>query len=92
MFVFFDTNMLLNFHRYSNSTNKDFFNVLTRVKDRLWIPHQVLLEYMYNQESVQIGLKKIRIAKIDSAFKKIFNPALEEAKKELKQYKKIIHL
>ncbi|MFD2409812.1 PIN-like domain-containing protein [Paenibacillus rhizoplanae] len=82
----FDTNMLLNFHRYSNSTNKDFFNVLTRVKDRLWIPHQVLLEYMYNQESVQIGLKN-SYSKIDSAFKKIFNPALEEAKKELKQYK-----
>lgn len=48
-FFIFDTNVLLGFYEYRNETRKDFFNVLDAIKDRLWIPHQVALEYHKNR-------------------------------------------
>jgi hypothetical protein len=45
----FDTNVLLDFYEYRNETRKDFFKVLDAIKDRLWIPHQVALEYHENR-------------------------------------------
>jgi hypothetical protein len=48
-FFIFDTNVLLEFYEHRNETRKDFFNVLDAIKDRLWIPHQVALEYHKNR-------------------------------------------
>jgi hypothetical protein len=45
----FDTNVLLDFYEHRNETRKDFFKVLDAIKDRLWIPHQVALEYHENR-------------------------------------------
>ncbi|MBY0115924.1 PIN-like domain-containing protein [Paenibacillus sp. FSL L8-0435] len=81
-----DTNILLNFNRYTNSTNKDFLTVLEKISERLWVPHQVLLEYQYNVTNVQNDLKN-SYGKISGIVKKLFNPALEETKKEFKQYR-----
>lgn len=47
-----DTNILLNFYRYSDKTNKDFFSVLEKISERLWIPYQVAFEYQKNRLSV----------------------------------------
>lgn len=49
-----DTNILINFYKYSSEeSNKILFGVLKKLKDfdRLWIPHQVALEYFFNYES-----------------------------------------
>lgn len=43
--VILDTNALLNLFRYSPSTRDDFLKVLTALRDRLWLPHQVALEF-----------------------------------------------
>jgi hypothetical protein len=51
LFVF-DTNVLLNFYRYSKETYIEFMDILDIISDRVWIPHQVALEYHKNRLSV----------------------------------------
>jgi PIN like domain len=46
-----DTNVLLNLYRYSSSTREDLFAVLASLGNRLWVPHQVLVEFWKNRES-----------------------------------------
>lgn len=41
----FDTNVLLNLYGYEESTRTDFFRILEKLKERVWVPHQVGLEY-----------------------------------------------
>jgi hypothetical protein len=45
----FDTNVLLDFYEHRKETREDFFKVLDAIKNRLWIPHQVALEYHENR-------------------------------------------
>jgi hypothetical protein len=51
----FDTNMLLNFHRYSEETRREFLELvsLPEVAPRIWIPYQVALEYHRNLDEVR---------------------------------------
>jgi predicted nucleic acid-binding protein len=51
LFVF-DANILLNLYRYSNETRDDFFKILDKVKDRIWIPHQSASEFFNNRLNV----------------------------------------
>lgn len=52
-----DTNVFLNFYEYNNELRKDLFDALEFLKTRLWIPHQVVLEYHENR------VKRIKQAK-----------------------------
>ena len=54
MFVF-DTNMLLNFYRYSEGTRKEFLDLVSspEVAPRIWIPYQVAVEYHRNLDEVR---------------------------------------
>ncbi len=63
----FDTNVILDFYEYNNETREDYFKVLEAIKDRLWIPHQVALEYQENR------INRIRRAEsnFDSAERKL---------------------
>jgi hypothetical protein len=45
----FDANVFLDFYEHHNATRKDFFKVLEFLENRLWIPHQVVLEYHENR-------------------------------------------
>ena len=47
-----DANVLLNLYRYNEATRDDLLDVLQRLGDRLWIPHQVLREFWRNRLSV----------------------------------------
>ncbi|MFI1960564.1 PIN-like domain-containing protein [Streptomyces althioticus] len=49
--VVLDTNVLLNLYRSNESTRRDTLAALTRLRERLWIPHQVLTEFWRNRES-----------------------------------------
>ncbi len=44
-----DTNVLLNLYRYSPEASNKFLTILDKISDRLWIPHQVALEYQENR-------------------------------------------
>ncbi|MET8565957.1 PIN-like domain-containing protein [Streptomyces flaveolus] len=48
--IVLDTNVLLNLYRSNERTRKDTFTVLSKVKERLWIPHQVLSEFWRNRD------------------------------------------
>jgi len=48
MFVL-DTSVLLNLHRYRDAARIDILAALTTIKDRLWIPYHVALEYERNR-------------------------------------------
>lgn len=48
----FDTNALLNLFRYSASTRDEWIDLLKTEKDRLWLPHQVGLEFHRNRRLI----------------------------------------
>jgi len=55
----FDTNVLLNLYRYTPESRDNLIKILQVVKDRVWLPHQVGLEYQRRRTDVllnQIGL------------------------------------
>lgn len=52
--VVLDTNVLLNLYRSNESTRRDMLAVLARLRERLWIPHQVLTEFWRNRESATV--------------------------------------
>src|ERR1700730_2212206 len=72
----FDTNVLLNIYRYTPKTQKDFLNILERLHDRIWVPHQVALEYFENREGVmaqQYSIYQEIDSSLDETIKKIVN-------------------
>ncbi|MET7970927.1 PIN domain-containing protein [Micromonospora sp. NPDC005305] len=56
--VVLDTNVLLNLYRYNAQTRTDLVAVLNRLEDRLWVPHQVLVEFWRNRESALRDLQE----------------------------------
>ncbi|RJX40939.1 hypothetical protein D3P09_02670 [Paenibacillus pinisoli] len=49
-----DTNILINFYKYtSKESTRSLLKILKKLKEtnRLWIPHQVALEYFFNYEA-----------------------------------------
>lgn len=48
----FDANILLNIYCYTPETRKRFFDILNRLKERIWIPYQVAYEYQKNRTYV----------------------------------------
>jgi hypothetical protein len=41
----FDANVLLHIYKYTPSTRRQFFGILKKLRDRIWIPHQAAYEY-----------------------------------------------
>lgn len=58
LFVF-DTNTLLYLYGYAIKTRKDFFSILSKIKDRIWIPYHVGLEYQRRRLSVVRDEKRV---------------------------------
>jgi len=50
--IVLDTNVLLNLYRLPTSARNEFISVLEKIKDNLWIPHQVALEFQRNRLTV----------------------------------------
>lgn len=51
----FDTNILLDLYRFSETTRKDFLKILKYISDRIWIPYQVGFEFYNNRIDVIKG-------------------------------------
>ncbi|MBI3951839.1 MAG: DUF4935 domain-containing protein [Acidobacteria bacterium] len=47
--IVLDANILLNLYRYPQQARDGLFNTLEKLSGRLWIPHQVALEYQRNR-------------------------------------------
>lgn len=66
----FDTNMLLNVYQYKEELRSRFFEILEQLRDRIWIPYQVALEYEDNRMDVinrQVSTYKAVSKKLDEA-------------------------
>ncbi len=50
--IVIDANILLNFYRYKEETKRQLFTILDKSKERIWLPHQVALEYHRNRITV----------------------------------------
>lgn len=55
----FDTNVFLNLYGYEDRTRTDFFSTAIKLKDKVWIPHHVGLEYHRNRLKVIKREKKV---------------------------------
>ncbi|MEU3740290.1 PIN-like domain-containing protein [Streptomyces sp. NPDC032198] len=67
--VVLDTNVLLSLYEYTPDARSQVLSALNSVQQRLWLPHQVGLEFVQNRHRIIIGRKK----------------ALEEASKALQK-------
>ena len=45
----FDANILLHIYSYTPETRERFFEILNKLNERIWIPHQVAYEYQKNR-------------------------------------------
>lgn len=64
LFVF-DTNVLLNLYRYQASTRDQLLEILSKLSDRIWIPHHVALEFQRNRFTVLADQNK-RFSEVQS--------------------------
>ncbi len=48
----FDANTLLNLYRYTEETKKSFLNLISKIKEKVWIPNQVAIEFAKNRYSI----------------------------------------
>ena len=85
MFIL-DTNVLLNLYRYSEESRNDFIKVLNKIETRLWIPHQVALEFQENRTKVIEEQEK----KFDS-IKKILEDNQSRITRELHNFPSVNH-
>lgn len=66
----FDTNALLNFYSYEQDTRNELFGFLDVIKDRVWLPHHVALEYQMKRLEI-IARERDTFHKIDRFFDRI---------------------
>lgn len=66
----FDTNCFFNLYRCEDESRKDFILVVEKIKERLWFPFQVCLEYQRNRISTIKGSLS-EIQGVQSEFHKI---------------------
>lgn len=48
----FDTSVMCDLYRYSDSTRSSLFHIMEKLKNRLWIPNRVADEYLRNRAGV----------------------------------------
>lgn len=77
--VVLDTNVLFALYRFSTAERERLLHVLEQVQDRLWVPHQVALEYQRARESVI----RAQAGQYESVVSLVAAPTLERLTGEL---------
>ena len=81
--IVLDTNVLLNFYRWSKNTSIEFLKILEQIKERIWIPYQVLSEFFQRRLNV-IEEKRSKLNEIIKEIDKIIKKLEEQ--REFKSY------
>ena len=68
--IVLDANTLLSLYRYQADTRYVLLDILTRLKDRLWVPHQAMLEFLQNRLSVIASRSEEADQAIEDLYKK----------------------
>ncbi|MEQ8384066.1 MAG: PIN-like domain-containing protein [Coleofasciculus sp. A1-SPW-01] len=79
----FDANILLNIYRYSAETRERLFEIIERLIERIWIPHQVA--YEYQKERLTVISQQ---SKPYDEIRELLDDELEKLKKKLEEYSK----
>jgi hypothetical protein len=79
----FDTSFLLDLYKMTSKTCNDVLNILEDIKDRLWMPYQVVYEFHKNKHRVYNDQIKIYDTLIKDLEKK-----KDEIKRVIKEYNK----
>ncbi|MEA1006691.1 hypothetical protein FOA26_10290 [Bacillus velezensis] len=85
--VILDANVLLNLYRYSKETSKKLLSLLKKSQERLWLPHQIALEFHLNRTNVILD-QQTSYEKIESILSKKSIEIETSLKKELSTYRK----
>ncbi|MEE4535254.1 PIN domain-containing protein [Bacillus velezensis] len=85
--IVLDTNILLNLYRYSKETSEKLLALLEKSRDRLWLPHQIALEFHLNRTNVILD-QQTSYEKIESILRKKSSEIESSLKKELGSYRK----
>ena len=48
----FDTNVLTGIYKYSDETRDALYQVIESLGERLWVPYQIMLEYLDNRAKI----------------------------------------
>jgi glutaredoxin-related protein len=86
----FDTNVFLNLYGYAEQTRSDFFDVVSKIKSKVWIPYQVGLEYHRRRLTVIKNEKKV-FRDIEAILEKI-PEGVDQSLKEYAMWKKVPEL
>ncbi|WP_328720738.1 PIN-like domain-containing protein [Streptomyces sp. NBC_00247] len=84
--VVVDTNVLLTLYRSNQRTRGDLLAVLDRLRERLWVPHQVLTEFWrLREQSTILGHHSLKAKEVRSALVKAGRSASDALDRWLKQ-------
>ncbi|MBW8699777.1 hypothetical protein MBT84_09245 [Streptomyces sp. MBT84] len=87
--VVLDTNVLLDLYRMNLRVRTDMLTVLDSLRDRLWVPHQVLVEFWRNQQQDKLlGHHQDRASAANAALAK----AEESVRQAIARWAKEVHL
>ena len=79
----FDTNVLIKLYSYQPSTVQDFFSILEKLGNRIWLPHQVGLEFQNRRLEIK-SLEKKKFKDLNNNIEDILKVEKEIEKKFLK--------
>ncbi|WP_426453826.1 PIN-like domain-containing protein [Paenibacillus sp. S-38] len=83
----FDANVLLNLYRYSKETKEDLLSIFKNQQNKIWIPHQVALEFHFNRPNV-IQDQSDSYGSILSTLNRKSSDFINDLNEDLKEYKK----
>ncbi|CAL9420922.1 PIN domain-containing protein [Nocardiopsis dassonvillei] len=87
--VALDTNVLLDLYRMNGQVRMDMLTVLKSIKERIWVPHQVVMEFWRGRQSEELISYHDR--KADTT-KEALRAASDKAKRALDDWVKSVHI
>lgn len=79
----FDSNVLLHIYSYTPKTQERFFEIINRLQERIWVPHQVAYEYQNNR--IKVIFQEL---KAYPEINKLLDESLGSIKNSLRKYNK----
>jgi PIN like domain len=85
-----DANVLLDLYRYSEESSNDLFEVLESVKiaERLWLPHQVAMEFQRNRVGVIIS-QKDNFLHLETAFSEGIDKMIQSVREKAENFNRV---
>ncbi|MBJ6620202.1 PIN domain-containing protein [Streptomyces sp. DHE17-7] len=87
--VALDTNVLLDLYRMNGQVRTDMLTVLKSVSERIWIPHQVAVEFWRNRQSEELISYHDRKAGV---VKDALRSAMDKANRALDEWVRNVHI